>query len=283
MTINLNWVSEKFESLNDLAFLAKGGQKIVLSGNHQQHGNIVLKLIQKHKEERLDREIKATQLVDAIWVPTIHNKGTVETPMGEYIWILEQRIDGESLKTRLAKHKTLSFALALKLCDQILKTLALAEQQRIVHRDIKPDNIIVDINNNFWLIDFGIARHLDMDSLTETRREFGVFTLGYSAPEQVRNKKDKIDNRADLFSLGVVLYESLTGQNPFLQNAKDRFEVINRVERLQLPKLNLKEDIESSFSDFISTLIQKHPTQRQKNIQEAQDWFGEIKETLEGK
>jgi serine/threonine-protein kinase len=80
-----------------------------------------------------------------------------------------------------------------------------AEAVSIVHRDVKPANIIVDPQGEFWLIDFGVARHLDLDSLTATAAPGGCGTIGYAPAEQCRNDKPDIDARADLFALGVTL------------------------------------------------------------------------------
>jgi serine/threonine-protein kinase len=170
----------------------------------------------------------------------------------------------------------LDFADALRLSGQLLATLVQAESKRIVHRDIKPENVMVDQSQNFWLLDFGLARHLDLESLTATRFQFGVGTLGYSAPEQMRNQKREIDSRADLFAVGVLLYEAVTGTNPFLAGARDQLEVLRRVEQHSLPRLQLHADSDGAFADFVSALIQKFPSQRPRTIADALTWVLEI-------
>ncbi|MFX8601132.1 serine/threonine protein kinase, partial [Acinetobacter baumannii] len=75
---------------------------------------------------------------------------------------------------------------------------------------------MIDLNGDFWLLDFGIARHLAMSSLTADFRTFGKFTPGYAPIEQWRNLKSEIDSRSDMFALGVTIIEASTGVNPFL-------------------------------------------------------------------
>jgi eukaryotic-like serine/threonine-protein kinase len=88
-------------------------------------------------------------------------------------------------------------------------------------------------------IDFDIARHLRLESLTATAAAFGQFTWGYAPPEQCRNIKAQIDARSDLFALGVTLYECATGSNPFRKGARDPLEILSRIEGMPLPPLSL--------------------------------------------
>src|SRR5688572_8842283 len=85
------------------------------------------------------------------------------------------------------------------------------------------------VKGDYWLLDFGIARHLDLSSLTPTLAS-GVGTLGYAPPEQYRNWKSDIDSRADLFAVGVTGFEAATGVHPFRDGAKSGAEVIDRIE-----------------------------------------------------
>ena len=158
----------------------------------------------------------------------------------------------------------------------MLEALVSAEQVHIVHRDVKPDNIMCDLNNNFWLLDFGVARHLSLDSLTATASPLGKFTAGYAPPEQFKNFKNDIDARADLFALGVTLYQCATGVNPFQHAARDWTEVLRRVEHQPLPPLSLSFGSANEFKDLVSTMVQKRPDHRQATANEALDWMKEI-------
>lgn len=274
--MDIPWIAAQFPQLSGLQPLAKGGQKVVFAAQHAGDGDVVLKLLLKATgEERLEREVLAGQLVECERVPRVFETGELTTPIGKCIWLREQRVQGTTLRTPL-RAGALDYAAVLRLGVQLLATLAQAEAKRIVHRDIKPENIMVDGNGDYWLLDFGLARHLDLDSLTATRLAFGVGTVGYSAPEQMRNRKREIDGRADLFAAGILLYECATSMNPFLVGARDQLEVLKRVEQQALPRLQLAADHDDSFADFVASLTQKYPTQRPRSVADALKWMTEI-------
>jgi serine/threonine-protein kinase len=274
--VDIPWIAAQFPQLVGLQPLAKGGQKVVFAAQHAAEGEVVLKLLLKATGgERLEREVLAGQLVECDRVPRVYETGSLATPIGECIWLREQRVQGTTLRTRL-NAGALEFGGVVRLGIQLLSTLAQAEAKRIVHRDIKPENVMVDQTGNFWLLDFGLARHLDLESLTATRHHFGVGTFGYSAPEQMRNRKREIDGRADLFAVGVLLYECATGANPFLVGARDQLEVMRRLELQPLPRLQLPEDRDGALADLVAALVQKYPTQRPRSVAEALTWMNEI-------
>lgn len=274
--MDIPWIAAQFPQLSGLQPLAKGGQKVVFAAQHAIDGDVVLKLLLKVTgEERLEREVLAGQLVECERVPRVFETGELATPIGNCIWLREQRVQGTTLRTRL-RAGAFDYVGVLRLGVQLLATLTQAEAKRIVHRDIKPENMMVDGSGDFWLLDFGLARHLDLESLTATRLAFGVGTVGYSAPEQMRNRKREIDGRADLFSAGVLLYECATGGNPFLAGARDQLEVLKRVEQQALPRLQLTTDHDGSFADIVASLTQKYPTQRPHSVADALKWMTEI-------
>lgn len=273
--MDIAWIAAQFPDLIGLQLLARGGQKIVFSANHSSEGEIVLKLLAKASGERLERELLAGQLVECERIPRVYETGSLSTPVGDYIWLRECRVQGITLRDTLS-NGALDFRVVVRLGTQLLSALAQAETKRIVHRDIKPENIMVDNGGDFWLLDFGLARHLDLESLTATRHPFGVGTPGYSAPEQMRNWKQAIDGRADLFSVGVLLHECATGTNPFLDGARDILEILHRVESSPLPRLQIEVDIGEEFADFVSTLVQKYPSRRPRTVAEALTWMLEV-------
>lgn len=139
----------------------------------------------------------------------------------------------------------------------------------------------MDNNNCFWLLDFGIARHLDLTSITATEEHFGPHTLGYAAPEQYRNLKPQIDSRADLFSLGVVAYEAISGVNPFTGEATSHLDVIRRIESTVPDRLEIQEDPSGEIAAFISLLIEKYSSRRPKTAKIALEWFESIVKKIE--
>ncbi|QDU14842.1 Serine/threonine-protein kinase PrkC [Gimesia maris] len=276
MTIDIAWLSSHFDELSNIESLAIGGQKFVFAANHKVDGAVVLKLIKPSIDlDHVNREILAVQRVESNRVPSILEHGQIETQLGHCFWIREKRVEGKALNEELSDGP-LKYEDSYRLGIHILEALVRAEQVDIVHRDIKPQNIIKDTSGNFWLLDFGIARHLELTSLTPSAAHFGKFTAGYAPQEQFRNIKLKIDTRTDLFALGITLYESSLGHNPFHHQARDVLHILKNVEQLQLNPLSEVSSVPNNFSDFVSCLTQKRREHRPHSASEALEWLKNI-------
>ena len=279
MPVDLTWVAAQFPNLTNLAPLAQGGQKTVLSATHPTDGEVVLKLIHPSQDpEFTRRELLAVQQVQAPRVPEIFETGTLTTTAGQLVWVRERRVTGQSVREMLQTGVMAPLEI-LRLGTQVLESLVQAEVAHIVHRDVKPDNIVRDGNGDFWLLDFGIARHLALTSLTNTTAPFGKFTLGYAPPEQCRNSKPDIDARADLFALGVTLHECATGTNPFWNPPASPLEVLKRVETMKLAPLVLAIGKSDSFRDLVDAMTQTRRDHRPRTAQEAFVWMRDIATT----
>lgn len=272
------WVSKFFPKLSNVALLASGGQKVVFSADHNLNGPIVLKLIRENQNpERTNRENIAVSKINSPRVPQILQTGTVKAESGDVIWILENRISGSSLR-QLIEHSCLPLSQIVRIAVQILEALSSAESVNIVHRDIKPENIMRDSNNDYWLLDFGIARHLDLVSITPTDAPQGPSTLGYAPPEQYQNRKKEIDIRADLFALGVTLSEAATGHHPFRHGARDIWEVRRRTESASAPTLQISGDKGNKVAEFIATMMRRRPDHRPRTAELALSWARELQQ-----
>jgi len=275
MNVDIDWLRGEFPKLRNLAKLSQGGQKVVFTALDPQHGHVVLKLIHPSQaQESVERERLAVDQVKSARVPRIFDYGLVSTQVGPCYWFLEERVTGEPLNEVL-RRAPLPMSEVLKLGVQMLEALVKAEEANIVHRDVKPANIMMSVDRDFSLLDFGIARHLTLAALTDVSARWGKCTPGYAPPEQFRNVQTEIDSRADLFALGVTLYEAATGVNPFWKDTGDQLEVLRRVEKTVLPRLETAA-AQPEFADFISTLTQRRRDHRPKTAFEAHTWLLEI-------
>jgi len=275
MQVDLAWLSANFPDLRDLNVLNAGGFKIVFSAVHPIDGHVVLKLIPNQDFESIRREILAVQQIQSRRVPAILEVGQISSNVGACFWFREQRILGATVREHVQRGP-LNREQVLRLGLHVTETLVEAERSHIVHRDVKPDNIICDQVDDFWLIDFGISRHLKLPSQTATIARFGKFTAGYGPVEQFRNIKGDIDARADLFALGVTLYECSTGYNPFRNGIRDDIEALNRIETLYPPMLSPSLGFGDDFKDFVDALMQKRAEHRPATAEEALAWIREI-------
>lgn len=276
MIDDVAWVTSTFPDLVGISRLGQGGQKVVYEADHPTDGRVCLKLIKPNQApERIAREVLAMTQMKCPRVPTVFEHGTVAGASGDVIWVREQRIDGTSLRECLKKG-TLSLVDGLRLARDVLEALVVASSARIVHRDVKPENVMVDGVGDFWLLDFGLARHLDLTSLTATAALGGVGTLGYAPPEQYQNRKREIDARADLFALGVTVYEAIHGVHPFRHNAQDAREVLRRIETLPLPVRRHADDRDGKVVDLLRTLAQRRREHRPSTPAEALQWVRDL-------
>lgn len=271
---NIAWLATQFPSLSNIHALARGGQKQVFSAQHGTHGDVVLKLMLPGSDlERVRREIDSAAKLRVPRMPQIFECGSLVTNGGSWLWLVEARVPGESLRVRL-KRGPLAYRDVLILSKDVSESLAAAEAASIVHRDVKPDNIMMDPAGRFWLIDFGIARHLDKESITATHMPFGVGTPGYAPAEQTQNVKRDIDARADLFALGVTLFEAATGGNPHIDGARDLFERNARAAQRPLPRLPAA--FPAALADYVATLAQPSCVHRPQSAREAHEWAAEL-------
>lgn len=268
-------VRRMFSGLSDVLELKSGGQKTVYAAETSEWGPVVLKLMKAGA--RIDREIEIVRRHGFSGVPKIYETGDM-AGCGEFSkYIIEERIVGKDLKMRLIESGgPLPTCLVVKMMRSLLKTIGELEADGIVHRDIKPDNIVMDGNNEFWLLDFGIARDAKDVSITQTNAVNGPCTPGYGAPEQVFNCKAQIDSRADLFSLGVTAYELLTGFNPFHKNVDNPIGAMVRTVTLDAKTLEIADDPSGQLAQFIKMLMNKNKTFRPPSAKVALEFLESI-------
>jgi serine/threonine protein kinase len=219
---------------------------------------------QKDLADRFLREIK---VLASLTHPNIAALRTALTLDNQLVMIMEF-VDGVTLSSRLHQG-AIPPALAVKYIDQVLDALSYAHKQNIIHRDIKPANMMLTPDGAVKLMDFGIARSASDRSLTMTGTTLG--SLNYMPPEQV--KGDPADNRSDLYSLGVSLYEMVTGQLPF--QADSNYAIMAaHLQEVPKPPIVLRPGIPQALNQIIVMALAKDPGQR---FQSADAFRGALK------
>jgi eukaryotic-like serine/threonine-protein kinase len=219
---------------------------------------------QKDLADRFLREIKVLASLNH---PNIAALRTALTLDNQLVMIMEF-VDGVTLSSRLHQG-AIPPALAIKYIDQVLDALSYAHKQNIIHRDIKPANMMLTPDGTVKLMDFGIARSASDRSLTMTGTTLG--SLNYMPPEQV--KGDPADNRSDLYSLGVSLYEMVTGQLPF-QAESNYAMMAAHLQEVPKPPIVLRPGIPQPLNQIIVMALAKDPGQR---FQSADAFRGALK------
>jgi serine/threonine-protein kinase len=267
-----------FEQLGlcELVALKSTGQKTVYTANSPIYGKVVLKVVKPGQNiERIKREIEIAKECQGFNTSTIYDNNVINYDGEEYFYIIESFIDGDTLREYITRHGTLDYGEVCKFLSAMLNALQILEQRHLVHRDIKPDNIMRTSDGRYFLIDFGIARDLTKESLTDTSNRFGPHSAGYAPLEQINNEKEKIDSRTDLYAVGVIAYEMLRGRNPFLYKCENIVHVIRKIEQGNYPPLENNQNFDD-INEFIHACMNKFRGRRPETAQDAYNWLKEI-------
>jgi len=209
-------------------------------------------------KERLHREAQAAGKLSHPSIVTIYDVGSE----GSLQYIAMEYLEGRTLEDMIKKKTRFNYRIIAQMISQICTALDYAHSQGIVHRDIKPANIMVLSDYRVKVMDFGIAR-IDSNSMTKTGIAMG--TPNYISPEQLQGKE--IDRRADLFSLGVVMYEMLLGRRPF--KGENLTSLIYSILHHDPEKpSSVRPQIPLLFDHIIGKALQKDPQQRYQKASE---------------
>jgi serine/threonine protein kinase len=264
----------KLAGFDIIRVVGRGGMGVVLHGyDPSLQRDIAIKVIDPqlaHNEvarQRFCREARAAAAVTHDNLVAVHQVNEDE-PSG-LPYLVMQLVNGESLEQRLKRTGKLSVPEVARLGMQAAAGLQAAHTGGLIHRDIKPANILLEAPaDRVKLTDFGLARAAEDVKLTRTG--FVAGSPLYMAPEQARG--DEVDARADLFSLGTVLYEATTGSAPF--EAKTPLAVLRRVsDETQMPLIRLNPEVPKWLSDSVDKLLAKEPEGRYQTAAEVAEVF----------
>jgi len=181
------------------------------------------------------------------------------------LYMVMEWVDGKLLRQILNQQKKLSTERAIKIVLEICDALSYIHSHGTVHRDLKPENIMVNGDDNIKLIDFGIAGQAGARRLTFAKLSQVMGTPEYISPEQVKGKRG--DGRSDIYALGVMLYEMLTGKAPF--QGPNPFAIMNdRLLNNPVPPREIEPSISPELQEIIYRAIERDPKNRYANAHE---------------
>jgi serine/threonine protein kinase len=268
-------LAEFFPQLEVLSLIGRGGMGVVYKARQKSlHRHVALKLLAPERAgdpmfaRRFASEARSLAALNHPHIVGVHDFGEA----GGYFYLLMEFVDGVNLR-QLIQSRRLSPDEALGIITPVCDALQAAHERGIIHRDVKPENLLIDLKGTVKIADFGIARMMDEPAAEGSHHPMpdppaahtlAVGTPDYAAPEQRASAPS--DHRADIYSLGVVLYEMITGQRP--GNG-----VITPPSR--------RAAVDMRIDEVLLKALQQEPDQRFHTVAEFRDRFQEAKQEME--
>lgn len=232
-------------------------------------------------EDRRRRFIREGRLVAHLTHPNIATVYDVGEADGR-VFIAMELVEGEPLTAMIKPGRHVAVLEALRIVHEVARGLAKAHENGVIHRDLKPDNIMVGADGIVKILDFGVAKRLDNFKIdfTDIKTQHGslVGTPAYMSPEQAAGKKE-VDQRSDVFSVGVVLFELLTGKRPFHGDTwQETIIAINRDEPATVS--GSRGDVPAALDELVDGCLAKDPDSRYGSCRELLEDIESVLMTL---
>jgi serine/threonine protein kinase len=244
------------------ALIGAGGMgQVFRARDTREHRDLALKVLHPAREEvgerteRFKREIGILSRLKHEAVPAIVDFGLHESEL----FFVSELVDGTDLKTEIKRRGPWLPTDAAALAGRVADALAAAHALGVVHRDVKPSNIMIGRDGAVKLLDFGLARGVGIDMTTLTRTGTIVGTPSYMSPEQFDTHG--VDERSDIYSLGVVLFEMLTGKLPFTGETPVAVAIKHKMEPARPPRA-LRADLPAWIDRVVVRCLEKDPGRR---------------------
>ncbi|HJT95581.1 MAG TPA: Stk1 family PASTA domain-containing Ser/Thr kinase [Mycobacterium sp.] len=261
-------LSDRYEIGEILGF--GGMSEVHLARDQRLHRDVAIKVLRADLARdpsfylRFRREAQNAAALNHPAIVAVYDTGEAETPQGPLPYIVMEYVDGVTLRDIVHTEGPMPAKRALEVIADACQALNFSHQHGIIHRDVKPANIMISKTGAVKVMDFGIARALsDASSVTQTAAVIG--TAQYLSPEQARG--EKVDARSDVYSLGCVLYEILTGEPPFVGDSPVAV-AYQHVREDPVPPSQRHNDISPELDAVVLKALAKNPDNRYQTAAE---------------
>ncbi len=259
--------------------IGSGGMGVVYQGLHIRLEQLVaIKDLSPELASNLEmrqRFIREARIQAKLNHPNVVNVHNLLEHEGRLLLVMEF-VEGETLDKRIQERGALPYKEAVDICRQVLDALAFMHARGVIHRDLKPGNIMLTKEGRVKVTDFGIAKATTEKG--QTRAGVRLGTLWYMSPEQVKGKP--VDARSDLYAMGVTLFQMVTGKLPFFGNSD--FEIMKAHTEVAPPDpKKIKKDLPKPLSSIILRLLEKNPDKRFQSAGEVLQALNALKKGVE--
>ena len=246
---------------------------VYLAEDLKHHRNVAIKVLKPDLAamlgaERFLREIEIAAHLTHVHILPLYDSGEA----GGFLYYVMPYVAGESLRAKLAREGELPIPEAVRILHNVVDALASAHKQGVVHRDIKPDNVLLSEKHGY-VTDFGVAKAVSEATGRHQLTTAGVAlgTPTYMAPEQGA-ADPHIDHRADIYAVGVLAYELLTGRPPFTGTTAQEVLVAHMTEAAK-PVTTHRETVPPPLAEFVMKSLEKKPADRWQSAEEMLTWL----------
>ncbi|MBM6807342.1 serine/threonine protein kinase [Bacteroides caecicola] len=257
--------------------IAEGGQKIVYFAESKTDPS--LKVVVKDAKissmvslQRIMREINFLSGLNSCYFPKNYGSNFDMTTMT--ITVIEEYIEGSTLRNVMSNYQ--SWDEIKKFLNELINALEVVWDNNVVHRDLKPENIIIRPDGTPCIIDFGIARFLDMESITNTLQQMGPCTPLYASPEQLRNDKNSIDIRTDFYAIGIIILELYLQKYPFAPDIVGGGLLYDNLIQGRYALSTADKPKDSRIASVVERLLQVQPYMRPRTISQFRNLINTI-------
>ena len=283
-----------------LSQIGEGGMgQVYLAQDTKLARKVALKILPEEvaaKRERMARFVREAKAAAALNHPTIAHVYEIDEADGQH-FIAMEFIDGATLREKIHRDHT-ELTKLLRCLQHVAEGLSKAHAAGIVHRDLKPDNIMITRDGHAKILDFGLAKLIEVKpapggsgsdgseiatAILPQHSAPGVImgTVGYMSPEQAQGKTEEIDHRSDIFSFGCILYEAVTGHKAF--EGKDVIDSLNKIIREPAPQLSsVNPSAPADLQRIVRRCLAKDPEERYQTIKDVAIEIKELRRELQG-